>query len=286
MKAAVSLLLATCVAAIGAAPVYTPLLAEASDAVQHVESSLDVGFPDNAEQAEEHEPEAHRKIAGWQDYMNQGISTGVAYATAGAGGEDSAGFEELAQSTEDAFDALNAGHPTPLPSDQPPTDLVGVASATTSLLNTMTSNVVGGVKDSLVETVQRLENEFKSTGEPTARMVEDSLHPRDAASPPTAVAPAAAILVTLISLSDAIYVALDDSLSDSLSDALSGASDSVSDDLAGTSLPDSVSDALSDTLRDSLSDSVSDALGDSFFSDPVPDSRSGATLSDFLALFV
>jgi len=222
-------LFATLLAASGAAPVYTPSMAETS------EDTLDASSADLTAHADAgREPEAR---AGWKDYMDQGLSTAHDFTAQGVAGEES--FGPLANATEAAFDALNAegrasqglardnteaAFDTPrgyiLP-PLPPTPRRGVNAATTSILDTMSSSFDDVYQSNLNYAVETLEDKITTTAEqakPKAdgNSIESSAEEADSSLAPDDAAPPAAAENSVASLSDAITTAIEDALVQSL----------------------------------------------------------------------
>jgi len=229
-------LFAALLAASGAAPVYTPSMAETSedaldassaDLTAHADSGREPSMAENSEDTLDassadltahadagREPEAR---AGWKDYMDQGLSTAHDFTAQGVAGEES--FGPLANATETAFDVLNAERrssegfaqdtteaafdtsnavsPPPLP----PIPRQDVTAATTSIFDTMSSSLDDVYETNVNYAVVTLEDQITSTAE-QVKIGNSSLND-----------PAAAALAT--SLSAVFTTAIEDALVES-----------------------------------------------------------------------
>jgi len=227
-------LFATLLAASGAAPVYTPAMAETSDALDA--SSADLTAHGDAGR----EPEAR---AGWRDYMVQGLWTAYDFTVAGVTGTES--FLNLSNATEAAFDALNAEgraseglarDNTEAAFDAPravilpplaPTPRRGVTAATTSILDTIASSIDDVYETNLNYAIETLEDMITWAAEQAtpkakgiARVVEADLSlSSDDATPPTTAESIAT------SLSDANITAIEDAQSLGTTDSAVGGSE-------------------------------------------------------------
>jgi len=251
-------LFATLLAASGAAPVYTPTMAETSDALDA--SSADLTAHADAGR----EPEAR---AGWKDYMDQGLWTAHDFTIQGVGGEES--FQNLAQATEAAFDALNAkGYasqqdtpeagldalnvdggtsdaldttevefdpldafsPPPLPFLQSPTPRRGVNAATTSILDTISSSFDDVYESNLNHAVGTLEDKITSAAEQAEPKADGNLVESSTEEADSSLAPEAAAVENIVtSLSDAITTVIVDGVVQSLGTTVSTGGGSETD---------------------------------------------------------